>query len=460
MTVNWSLRGRLFALIVPPLIAVAAIAGVVRFVMAERMSERLYDNTLLAVALTISRDVVLSEGDMLADQLLDELTKSLGDRVYYRITGPDGRFVTGYSDAPTPPKDVGEIGDVPLFYDSTALGQPVRVVALKEDISEPQFGGMVTVEVWQTVNQREALSLQLLSEATTLMALVIASAALLVWFGINRGLGPLSELRDAIELRSPEDLGPIRRRVPPELVTIVTAMNSLFGRLSEAFAMRDAFISDAAHQLRNPVAAIQAQAEAATTAPDEPELRARVSELAVTAQRTGRLTKQLLSMEKVRGRGPVSSKTRTDLVTLVADHTRRCAEAAMRAGVSVSFEAIGKPQPAQVDAVMIGEALDNLLDNALRYGCADKGEIDVTLAFEGQTCKITVADNGPGIRRDSLHRVFDRFYRINDDTTGGCGLGLSIVRRVAEAHGGGARIVNGDKGTTVEMSFLMSGVPT
>ena len=109
MLSNWSLRGRLFVLIVPPLIVVAAIAGVARYVMAERMSQRLYDNTLLAVALTISRDVVLSEGDMLADQLLDELTNALGDRVYYRISGPDSRFVTGYSDAPEMPDDVGTI---------------------------------------------------------------------------------------------------------------------------------------------------------------------------------------------------------------------------------------------------------------------------------------------------------------------------------------------------------------
>lgn len=97
---RWSLRSRLFVLIILPLIAVACLAGAARYVMAEKMSQRLYDDTLLVVALTISRDVILNEGDVLTEQLLDSLTKSLGDPVYYRIEGPDGRFVTGYSDAP------------------------------------------------------------------------------------------------------------------------------------------------------------------------------------------------------------------------------------------------------------------------------------------------------------------------------------------------------------------------
>ncbi|MGB5559990.1 MAG: sensor histidine kinase N-terminal domain-containing protein, partial [Paracoccaceae bacterium] len=156
---HWSLRSRLFFLIILPLILVASIAAVARYVMAERMSERLYDNTLLTVALTISRDVVLSEGDVLTEQLLDALTNALGDPVYYRIEGPEGRFVTGYSDAPPLP-DAAEVEPgIPFFYDAVSLGDPVRVVTLREFIAEPQFGGWVTVDVWQTVNQRDALSL-------------------------------------------------------------------------------------------------------------------------------------------------------------------------------------------------------------------------------------------------------------------------------------------------------------
>ena len=400
---GWSLRSRLFVLIILPLIAVASLAAVARYVMAERMSQQLYDNTLLTVALTISRDVVLSEGDLLTEQLLDSLTNALGDPVYYRIQGPDGRFVTGYSDAPPLPDAALLEPGIPYFYDSVSLGQRVRGVTLREFISQPQFGGWVTVDVWQTVNQRDALSLQLLAQSVVLMAVVVAAAGLLVWFGINLGLRPLLRLREAVALRSADDLGPIRRQVPKEVRNLVAAMNSLFGRLSAAFEVRDSFISEAAHQLRNPIAALQAQAEAATTAPDETELR------------------------------------------------RRFAERELPRGVSVSFHLEGRARTVTADPVMLAEAIENLLDNAARYGCPDGGDIGLTLVFEEAQVTLRVTDSGQGIPEEARERVFDRFCRLGDDASGGCGLGLAIVRRVAEAHGGTAVVAQDARSMAVEL---------
>lgn len=448
---RWSLRSRLFVLIILPLIAVAAVAAVARYVMAERTSQSLYDDTLLAVALTISRDVVLSEGDLLTEQLLDALTQALGDPVYYRIEGPEGRFVTGYSDAPALPEGAEVPSGIPFFYDAESLGEPVRVVTLREFIAEPQFGGWVTVDVWQTVNQRNALSLGLLMQSIVLMTIVVASAALLVWFGINLGLRPLLDLRDAVAQRSPDDLGPIRRAVPKEVRSLVGAMNALFGRLSEAFAVRDAFISDAAHQLRNPIAAIQAQAEAATTAPNEQALRSRVFELAETARRTGRLTQQLLSMEKARGRAASNRWQPMDIRALAEDIVKRFAEQEMRRNLSVSFQVNGAEAPVTGDPVMLSEAIENLLDNASRYGCPDGGDVALELDFGESEVALRVVDSGPGIPQDQRERVFDRFFRISDDAWGGCGLGLAIVRQVAEAHGGSARVADTTSGAAVEL---------
>lgn len=446
-----SLRSRLFVLIILPLTAISALAGVARFVMAEETSQQLYDNTLLAVALTISRDVVLSEGDVLTEQLLDSLTQALGDPVYYRIEGPEGRFVTGYSDAPKRPEGAEILSGIPFFYDAMSFEEPVRVVTLREFIAEPQFGGWVTVDVWQTVNQRSALSLSLLMQSVILMAIVVAAAALLVWFGINRGLRPLLNLRDAVAQRSPDDLGPIRRTVPKEVRSLVAAMNSLFARLSEAFTLRDAFISDAAHQLRNPVAAIQAQAEAATTAPSEEELRVRVEELAETARRTGRLTQQLLSMEKARGRAATNKSQAVNVRALSETLVKRFAERELRRGVSVSFQMSGEERPVLGDPVMLSEAIENLLDNAGKYGCPDGGEVELLVEFDDSEVVVRVSDSGPGIPEDQRERVFDRFFRMSEDASGGCGLGLAIVRQVAEVHGGSARVAESTGGGAVEI---------
>ena len=92
-----SLRNRLFLMIVLPLIAIGIVASIIRHQIATDNAEWLYDKTLYAVAKAISRDIVLSEGDLLAEQLLEELTDALGDPLYYRVLGPDGRFVAGYS---------------------------------------------------------------------------------------------------------------------------------------------------------------------------------------------------------------------------------------------------------------------------------------------------------------------------------------------------------------------------
>jgi two-component system sensor histidine kinase TctE len=448
-----SLRSRLFLMIVLPLIVVAALAAVVRQMIAEQTSEQLYDNTLHAVALTISRDVVLSEGDILAEELLDSLVYVLGDPIYYHVTGPDGRFVTGYSNPPEPLEEIAPPTNRPQFYDGVYHGDPVRALVFREFISEPEFGGWVTVRVWQTIRQREAHSLWLVGLSGAMMAALILSAGAVVWFGINHGLRPLLELREAVARRSPDDLGPIRRPVPREVGSLVAAMNALFERLSGAFAERDAFISDAAHQLRNPIAGIQAQAEAAESAPDDAELRDRVANVAEAARRTSRLTQQLLSLEKARGRALGGGDAEIDLDGLAAEVAKIHAPGALRRGVTLSFEVEGERSPIRGDAVMLSEALDNLVDNALRYGCREGGEVAVRVDYEPDRARLVVEDQGPGVPADQRERIFQRFHRAVEDGSDGCGLGLPIVREVAERHGGSLHLAETAKGARFELTL-------
>ncbi|WP_126975177.1 sensor histidine kinase [Frigidibacter oleivorans] len=446
-----SLRARLFLLLILPLILVAAVASSARYLSANRLSQELYDNTLLAVALTISRDVVISEGDILTETLLEDLTAALGDPVYYRITGPDGSFVTGYSDPPDPPEGMVQDSASPMFYDSVSLGQTVRAVTLREFIGEPRFGGWVTVEVWQTTTQRRALSRELVAQSIMLLGSVIVTAALVLWFAIQLGLKPLLELREAIGQRSADDLRPIRRWVPPELRPLVRTLNSLFDRLSRAIALRDGFISDAAHQMRNPVAAIQSLAEAAISAPDEAELRSRVQDVAESARHTSRLTSQLLSLERVRGRSLRLLAKPLDLVALVRNKVRPFAETQLRRGVDVGFSVTGTPEPVACDPVLIEELVTNILDNAAKYALRPGGQMDAVVSFEPDVVRLRFSDDGPGIPEDLRERIFDRFFRIDTDHASGCGLGLAIVHDVAQGHGGTVRCLSNEKGSTFEV---------
>ena len=448
-----SLRNRLFLMIVLPLLVVASLATAVRQMIAAQDAEQLFDRTLHTVALAISRDVVLSEGDVLAEELLDSLVEALGDPIYYRVTGPDGRFVTGYSDPPETKEELQAPTNKPQFYDGTYYGDPVRALVFREFISEPEFGGWVRVQVWQTVSQRRAHSLRLVGLSAAMMAIIILSAGAVVWFGINFGLKPLMDLRQAVSRRSPDDLGPIQEPIPPEINSLVAAMNALFDRLSTAFAARDAFISNAAHQLRNPIAGLQAQAEAAETAPDEPALRERVAGIVEAARRTSRLTQQLLSLDKAKGRARGQDEVDVDLDKLASDVMNRHAPDALRRGVAISFDVEGEPTPLRGDRIMLSEALDNLVDNALRYGCPDGGELEVRVAYKRDHAKVTIRDDGPGVPEAEREQVFERFHRAVEDGADGCGLGLPIVREVAERHGGQIHLAETANGARFDLTL-------
>lgn len=446
-----SLRARLFALIVAPLIVVALASSLVLYWQARDMSRALYDDTLKVVAHAVAREVVLTKGDLLADALHDSLVGALGDPVYYQVRASDGRFVTGYFDAPAPPEDLEPVGETPVFFDAHYHDRPVRAVVLREFISDPDFDGWTTVQVWQTVTQRQALSLTLLGQSTINLFLLVVSAAALVWFGINRGLAPLTDLKAAVARRTVNDLAPIRRVVPSEVAPLVATINDLFERLREEFARRDAFIGDAAHQLRNPVAAIQAQADSALTASGEAARLARLNDLAEAARRLSRISHQLLHFDIAgEGRGNDLAPP-SDLAALTAEVARRHVPRALKAGVEMEFDATDAPLPVAGNRIMLEESIDNLIDNALRYGCADGGRLSLHVARDGAKAVLTVADDGPGIPAEAAERVFDRFVRLADKDDGGCGLGLPIVRAIVQGAGGEVTIVPSAVGCTVRL---------
>jgi len=446
-----SLRNRLLALILAPMIVVAVIATAVRYQLAQQTSTELYDNTLLAVATTISRDIAISQGDVLAQNLTDLLADTLGDRFYYRYTAPMSAFVTGYSSAPRPPVEL--TGKGPYYFDSEFRGEPVRVVTMREITYDTSPDQTATITVWQTVNQRKRLSLELALGAAVLLTVLLLIGGLVVWFGVNLGLRPLIELRDAVRLRSPVDLKPIMRPVPREIVDLVSALNNLFGRLNAAFAARDVFISNAAHQLRNPIAGLLVQAQAAASAKSPDEQRTRIEGVVQAARHASRLTSQLLSMERLRA-DPAAVKFHAfDLTPVASEVAASYAVRLVSAGVDLSFDVVGEPQPICGDQLLVAEAIENLLDNASKYGCAAGGKVEVSLDYGLTGVTIAVADDGPGVPASENLSIFERFYRGNEAFSYGSGLGLSIVREIAERHGGTVRLKESDVGARFEITL-------
>ena len=452
-----SLHARLLAVIIVPVLLVAAILTVIRYYEVRQTTQQIYDTSLLSIAHVIARDVVLNQGDLLAERLLETLTDALGDQVFYHIVSDQAPpLLSGYTPQPIAKNTTNDLR-TPMFFDSEFRNQLVRAVSFREHFTTNAMTGSVTVTVWQNTGQRQHLTLLLAGRGLVTLILVILATAFIVWFGVTNGLKPLLDLQSAIAKRSPDDMSPIKRAVPREVSSLVGATNNLFAQVRNSFAEKDAFIANAAHQLRNPIAGLLSQAEAAERTKDPEVLRERVSDVVEAARRTARLTQQLLSMERISQSSTLEQFESFDIVSLLREHLTSTAARAHKQAVEFSLSGVEEPIQVSGNPVLIGEAFDNLIDNALRYGCAANGKIETHISQINSIIKITVSDNGQGIADKILPDVFERFTRGAEDGSDGCGLGLAIAKSILQKHSGEIQLNSSSKGTQVIMILPVAG---
>lgn len=443
-----SLRLRLFLVILPPLFVVAILLGWWRFEVAQGTSEELFDRTLLSAALAISRDVAISEGDALSPGTRRVISDAGGGELFYHVTGPGGIYVTGYAYPPRPPTPVAR--DLPFFYFAVYRGEEMRVMRMIESRTIGTLTGDSVVTVWQRVSDRRAFARALALRAAALMAGLMAAVALVVWFGVQIGLRPLNDLQAAIRQRSPDDLGPIRRPVPHEVFGIVSTLNRLLGQVQDSFEAHQAFISDAAHQLRNPAAAVLTLAETLPHVQNPAERAKCEAQLVRAARRSARLSEQLLSLERLRY-DDSTAMTAFDLNRVVEDVCRDFAAKALSRDLDFAFEPAKEPLPVLGNPVLVGEALINLLENALKHGGTGMSAISVRTSADDESVLILIEDDGVGIPPDKAATAFRRFSQLQNGE--GTGLGLAIVEQVMVRHAGRVDLAPTENGTKFCLRF-------
>ena len=449
----FSLRSRLLALIILPLLIIVSIGTVALYYDSQKKSQEIFDKLLHTISQVIIRDVVISEGDLLTERLLETLTDSLKDQIFYQVKDESNTLFVGYSNPPKIPTELEIKPYKPIFYNSIYHDQNVRVIFSREFISSMDNPGWVNVFVWQTRNGQKQLLLELASDAFVTMLIMLISTALIVWFGVQFGLKPLLELQSAIRKRSIDDLSEIKRVVPKEVSSLLSSMNNLFSQLKKSFTEKDDFIANAAHQLRNPIAGIQSQAEAAERSTTLKTMKIRVRDVAEAAKQTSRLTQQLLSMEHVSQRSIKSEFEKFDLVKLTQEILTKFALRADKQKVKLSLDC----EEIKIDLLgsetYLSEAIDNLIDNALLYGCPNGGSIHVELKLKGENANIYIKDDGQGIKPELLKNVFDRFFHNSENNNGGSGLGLSIAKTIIELHDGELTLTSDSLGTCISIEL-------
>ncbi|MEX3605831.1 MAG: ATP-binding protein [Burkholderia sp.] len=305
-----------------------------------------------------------------------------------------------------------------------------------------------------SVRNRLAASVALRTVWPLIVLLPFLGAA--VWMIVGRGMRPLRRVTRAVESRRPEALNPLPdNRLPQEVKPLVHALNGLLARLSAALDTQKAFLSDAAHELRTPLAAVQIQAQLVTRAQDDETRREALADLQSGVTRAARLAEQLLALARSEPDGATVHEP-VALADVLAHCVSAQAVVAQKRNIDLGIEEV---QPAIVDADIgaLRVMLNNVLDNAVKY-TPEGGRIDVSLNFVEGRVLVRVADSGPGIPPEERERVFDRFYRdssarVRTDVSGS-GLGLAIVKRVAAQQR--ATVTLGESptgGLLVEISF-------
>jgi two-component system sensor histidine kinase QseC len=259
--------------------------------------------------------------------------------------------------------------------------------------------------------------------------------ALLLWIAVTHGLRPLEKLASEVGQRKPDNLAALdASSAPREVVPLIERLNRLFARIDASMQKERRFTADAAHELRTPVAAIKAQAQVARAASGETERIHALDNAILGCDRAAHLIEQLLTLARVDTLGDGMTKP-CQLRVIAAQVIAALAPAALRKGVQLELLAGDANSVPEVRGTpeLLRILMRNLLDNSIQHTSTGTS-VQVGITHESGNICLSVSDNGPGIPEQERAKVLERFYRPLGTQASGSGLGLSIVKRIAEVH--------------------------
>jgi two-component system sensor histidine kinase TctE len=445
-----SIRRRLLALLIVPTTLVFLAGTASDYVSGIKPVWEAYDQALADAALAI-RGYVRADAEgrpkvLLSPEAVSVLRTDTVDAIYYHVSGPGGSYLAGDADLP----DVTLLGKNPAFHTLSYHGQPTRLVTYR---SMTSFGD-ITTTVGETVNKRQHVRSGLLFTILTTDVLELCLILGLVWLGVSLALKPLNALREQVAKRSPRDLDPIpAESAPIEVKTLVLELNRLFATIAESSRSQRQFLESAAHQLRTPLAGVQAQLELLVAEEAAPPRRERIALALGATRRLSHTTQQLLALARSDHEILANSEFRPLDLAVIAES--RVSEALSRA-ISVGIDLGAELQPAPLEGIawLLSESMSNLIDNAITYTLSG-GVVTVRSGTLDESVFVEVVDSGLGIPPEERERVTSRFFRGRRSKGTGSGLGLAIVADVARLHNAKLAISAGpeDRGTCIRLEF-------
>lgn len=419
-----SLTARVLRSVLLPLALTWLLGTAIALAVANHFTEQAFDHAMLDDAFSVSANILAGERGVELLLSPHEVTTVLFDQseaVYFAVLRPDGSLIAGEPglDAPLPQGAVSH-----RFSDIVFRNQPLRAVTLVQ-----KTPGAYRVVIAQTTRARNAVVERLLVYSIAPQLVLLALLAAWLWWGVRRELHPLGGMQQALDRRDANDLAPlVVARTSRELEGLGDAVNSLLERLGHSVRAQREFAGNVAHELRTPLAGIRALADYGLAQKTPDIWREQLERIAASQARASHLVDQLLGLALADETGFKREPLRLDEVAQQA--VLRHLAAADARGVDLGASGLDEAVTVEANAALVEGIVDNLIDNALRYGGRT-----ITIELSGRT--LGVADDGPGIPSDVQHDLLQRWTQgpAGQKLGQGAGLGLAIVARYAKLLG-------------------------
>ncbi len=453
-----SIQGRLLALVVGGVAAVWLAAAAWTWSDVRREVDELLDAHLAQAAalLVVQQAGEIDDGD--GPGVDAPVLHRYAPRVAFQVFH-EGRLARRSANIGTEPMVAGPVPAADGLHTVRLDGVDWRVFAAHGAERD------VRVYVGEQVASRNAILRAVLRGTLAPLALALPLLALATWWAVRFGVAPLRRLGRLLAERRPQALEPVvLRSAPTEMTPMLDALNGLFQRIGELLAAERRFTADAAHELRTPIAAIRAQAQVALGEADDARRRHALQATLAGCDRAARLVEQLLTLARAEA-GATPDFVVLDLGAIAQRVLANAAPAAIARDQSLELLLDPEPDtrptpgpppivPIEGDPTLLAVLLRNLVDNAIRY--SPRGAtLRVRLTQDAAGTRLVVEDSGPGLSDADRARWGERFFRVLGSEQDGSGLGGSIVRRIAAAHGATVAITRSPTlgGLSVEITW-------
>ncbi len=444
-----SLFGEILDWMLTPLLLLWPVSLALTWLVAQNLANKPFDRALVYNVQALAQLIQVGPGQRVRFSLPQPSSELLraddSDDVYYQVLGTRGEFLSGERRLPLPsaPEPGAVLDDEPHLRDAEFRGLPVRIASLWVPIEGARAPALV--QVAETREKRSVLAAEIIKGVMLPQFAILPLAVLLVWLALVRGIQPLSELEQRIRARRPDDLSPLDEHVvPKEVGPLVASVNDLLTRLKESIATQKRFLADAAHQLKTPLAGLRMQADLAQRQDSSAEdLKQSLKQIGNASVRATHTVNQLLALARAEGGSTALTKQPCDIAQLTIEVVHEAVPLALDRQIDLGYEGPepGAPQlTLQGNPTLLKEMIRNLVDNAFYYTPSTPerpGVVTVRVRSEPalRQLVVQVEDNGPGVPPAEQKRIFEPFYRALGTEVHGSGLGLPIVREIAQQHG-------------------------